>query len=132
MIYSREESQNHRIFWKGPLRSPHFNSPAIGKDTLHKTTKTPSSLVLHTFRDGTSTTSLFNLFQCFITLIVKNFFLNEKQGDATAPSSYNTARCHMTFSTQVQGHLLGVLWYCSLCEYQEKPSCPVLCEFAFL
>ena len=36
--------------------------------------RAPSSLALNVCRDGASTTSLGNLFQCFTTLIVKNFF----------------------------------------------------------
>ncbi|KAK4827794.1 hypothetical protein QYF61_021747 [Mycteria americana] len=36
--------------------------------------KTPSNLALNNSRDGASTTSLGNLFQCLTTLIVKNFF----------------------------------------------------------
>ena len=37
--------------------------------------KVPSSLALNASREGTSTTSLGNLFQCLTTLTVKNFFL---------------------------------------------------------
>ena len=36
--------------------------------------RAPSNLTLNVSRDGASTTSLGNLFQCFTTLIVKNFF----------------------------------------------------------
>ncbi|KAK4810670.1 hypothetical protein QYF61_007470 [Mycteria americana] len=37
--------------------------------------RAPSNLTLNVSRDGASTTSLGNLFQCLTTLIVKNFFL---------------------------------------------------------
>ncbi|KAK4832076.1 hypothetical protein QYF61_020632 [Mycteria americana] len=46
-------------------------SPFQGLDLL----QAPSNLTLNVARDGASTTSLGNLFQCFTTLIVKNFFL---------------------------------------------------------
>ena len=44
---------------------------------LDQTARSPvtSNLTLNVSRDGVSTTSLGNLFQCFATLIVKNFFL---------------------------------------------------------
>ncbi|KAK4823599.1 hypothetical protein QYF61_003799 [Mycteria americana] len=37
--------------------------------------RAPSNLTLNVSRDGASTTSLGNLFQCLTTLIIKNFFL---------------------------------------------------------
>uniref|UniRef100_A0A8D0EWZ9 GDNF family receptor alpha like n=1 Tax=Strix occidentalis caurina TaxID=311401 RepID=A0A8D0EWZ9_STROC len=43
---------------------------------LHsKSCFTPSNLALNTSREGASTTSLGNLFQCLTTLMLKNFFL---------------------------------------------------------
>jgi len=52
--------------------------PAISRDILHWTRllRAPSRLALNTAREGASTTSLGNLFQCFTTFMVKNFFLS--------------------------------------------------------
>ena len=63
--------------WKGPYRASSSNLPAVGRDTSHQTRllKAPSSLALNTAREGAATASLGNLFQCLITLMVKNFFL---------------------------------------------------------
>jgi len=49
----------------------------VSKDIFNYTSllKAPSSLALNVSRDGASTTSLGNLFQCFTTLVGKNFFL---------------------------------------------------------
>ncbi|KAK4819472.1 LOW QUALITY PROTEIN: hypothetical protein QYF61_004698 [Mycteria americana] len=44
-------------------------------DSVKLLLRAPSNLTLNVSRDGASTTSLGNLFQCFTTLIVKNFFL---------------------------------------------------------
>ena len=46
-----------------------------------------SSLALNAFRDGASTTSLGNLFQCNITLCVKNFLLIS---NLNLPSQFKT------------------------------------------
>ncbi|KAK4831170.1 hypothetical protein QYF61_015640 [Mycteria americana] len=46
-----------------------------GQSKTLKLLKAPSNLALNTSRDGASTASLGNLFQCLATLIVKNFFL---------------------------------------------------------
>ena len=80
-------SQPHRITellnglgWKGPYRSssstplPWGGTPSTGPRVL----KAPFSLALDTSREGASTASLSNLFQCLITLIVKKFFLISK------------------------------------------------------
>ena len=63
--------------WKGPLRSYSSNPPAIGRDTSLQTrlVRAPFSLALNASREGASTTSLGNLFQCLTTLTVQNFFL---------------------------------------------------------
>ena len=46
-----------------------------GHPQLYEVLKAPTSLTLNVSRDGSSTTSLGNLFYCFTTLMVKNFFL---------------------------------------------------------
>ena len=75
---------SHRIIesynglsWKESLRSSSYNPSAIGRDTSHCTRllKAPSSLALNASREGASTASLGNLFQCPTTLTVNNFFL---------------------------------------------------------
>ena len=49
----------------------------MSRDIFHQTRllRAPSNLALNTSREGASTVSLGNLFQCFTTLMVKNFFL---------------------------------------------------------
>jgi len=49
----------------------------MGRDTFHyaRLLKASSKLDMNTAKDGASTVSLGNLFQCLTTLIVKNFFL---------------------------------------------------------
>jgi len=49
----------------------------MSRDIFHYTRllRAPSSLALNTSREGASTASLGNLFQCFTTIMVKNFFL---------------------------------------------------------
>ncbi|KAK4811312.1 LOW QUALITY PROTEIN: hypothetical protein QYF61_024448 [Mycteria americana] len=53
------------------------NPPAMSRDIFNyiRLLRAPSNLTLNVSRDGASTTSLGNLFQCFTTLIVTNFFL---------------------------------------------------------
>ena len=70
------ESQNG-LSWKGPQWSPGFNPPAMCRVTNHQTRlpRATSSLALNASRDGASTASLGNLFQCGTTLWVKNMFL---------------------------------------------------------
>jgi len=53
-------------------------SLAMGRDRFHwiRLLKTPSNLILNTFKDGASTASLGNLFLCLTTLTVKKFNLN--------------------------------------------------------
>jgi len=48
----------------------------MGRDTFHQTRllKAPANPALNTAREGAATASLGNLFQCFTTLTVKNFF----------------------------------------------------------
>ena len=73
------ESKNHRIAWveKDHNDPPSFNPPAMCGVTNHQTRlpRATSSLALNASRDGASTTSLGNLFQCVTTLCVKNFLL---------------------------------------------------------
>ena len=54
-----------------------FQSPAVGRVTNHQTRlpSAASSPALNASRDGASTTSLGNLFQCVTNLCVKNFLL---------------------------------------------------------
>ena len=54
-----------------------FQPPPMCRVTNHQTRlpRATSSLALNASRDGASTTSLGNLFQCDTTLWVKNFFL---------------------------------------------------------
>ena len=63
--------------WKGPLKVIYSNSPEMSRDIFNQITllRAPSSLALKVSRDGTSTTCLGNLCQCFPTLTAKNFFL---------------------------------------------------------
>ncbi|KAK4807110.1 hypothetical protein QYF61_018451 [Mycteria americana] len=59
--------------FKGHLVQPPCNEQ--GHLQLDQVAQSPDKLTLTVSRDGASTTSLGNLFQCFTTLIVKNFFL---------------------------------------------------------
>ena len=76
-----KESLNHRVIeWlemEGTLKIIPFQPPAIGRDTSLQTMllTAPSSLALSVSREGASTASLGNLFQCLTTLRVKDFFL---------------------------------------------------------
>ena len=62
--------------WKGPYRSSHSHTPAMGRDPFHQTRllRAPSNLTLSTAREGTATASLGNLGQGPTTLRVKNLF----------------------------------------------------------
>ncbi|NXC12410.1 MTAP2 protein, partial [Corythaeola cristata] len=73
----------------GPQRSSSSNPPAMGRDTFHRTRslKASSSLALNTSRDGASTASLGNLFQCFTTLIDGVSKSPEKRSSLPRPSS---------------------------------------------
>jgi len=72
---------NHRIIayfgLEGTFRGHLVQLPAVSRDIFNYTRllRAPSNLALNVSRDGDSTTSLGNIFQCFTTLIVKNFFL---------------------------------------------------------
>ena len=59
--------------YRGHLVQP---DPVMSRDIFNKIRllRAQSNLTLNVSRDGTSTTSLGNLFQCFTTLIVKYFF----------------------------------------------------------
>jgi len=63
------ESQNG-LGWKGPQWSSSFNPPAMCRVTNHQTRlpRATSSLALNASRDGASTASLGNLFQCVPTI----------------------------------------------------------------
>ena len=71
------EFQDHRIVewlgWKGPQWSSSFHPSALCRVTNHQTRlpRATSSLALNASRDGASTTSLGNLFQCVTTLWVE-------------------------------------------------------------
>ena len=69
------ESQNG-LGWKGP-QNPCCPTPAMGRAAPYqlRLLRAPFNLALNASRDGASTTSLGNLFQCFTTLCVKNFLL---------------------------------------------------------
>ena len=62
---------------EGTFKTIWFQPPAIGRDTSLQIglLTAPSSLALNASREGTSTTSLGNLFQGLTTLTVKNCFL---------------------------------------------------------
>jgi len=66
------------MLWVGrDIQKPFSPSPAVSRDVFNwiRVLRAPSNLALNISRDRASTTSLGNLCQCFITLIVKNFFL---------------------------------------------------------
>ena len=72
------ESQNERIIQVGRnlqrssgLRPCHEQ----GHLQFYQTAQSPVSLTLKVFRDGASTISLGNMFQCLTTIILKHFFL---------------------------------------------------------
>jgi len=74
-------TSDHRIIeWPGLKRTTmiiEFEPPAMCRVANHQTRlpRATSSLALNASRDGASTTSLGNLFQCITTLCVKNLFL---------------------------------------------------------
>ena len=76
IIESQNESQNG-LGWKVPQISSSFNLPAMGRVTSHYTRlpRATASLALSASRDGASTTSLGNLFQCITTPWVKKSLL---------------------------------------------------------
>ena len=79
------ESQNQRtikLLELGGTTKGHLvqlPSREQGHLQLNQVFRAPSSLILSVSRDGASTTSLGNLFQCFTTLIIKTFFLISNQ-----------------------------------------------------
>ena len=83
----------HRIIgWLGLKRTTmtiEFQPPAMCRVTNHQTRlpRATSSLALNASRDGASTTSLGNLFQCVTTLFVKNFLLIS---NLNLPSQFKT------------------------------------------
>ena len=76
MTYLRIIESYNLLSWKGPLKSIQSNFPAINRNTCSqiRLLRALFRLTLNISRDGTSTTSLDNLFQCLTTLLVKNFF----------------------------------------------------------
>ena len=68
---------NNDLGWKGLLRSSGSSPSVMGSDTSHQTRmlKVPSSLSLNASREGSSTTSLGNLFWHLSTLTIQSFFL---------------------------------------------------------
>jgi len=67
----------HALGWKGPLKAIQSNPPAMSRDIFNsiRLLGGPFHLTLNVSRDGASTASLGNPFQCFTTVIVKNVFL---------------------------------------------------------
>ncbi|NXW03176.1 LTN1 ligase, partial [Fregetta grallaria] len=62
--------------FSGPTSEiPNKDTKTFFTEELHLDVKAPSSLTLNVPRDGASTASLGNMFQCFTTLIVKKIFL---------------------------------------------------------
>jgi len=75
LLLNMDQEINHRIAWVG--RVIWSNLPAMSRDifSYNRLLRATSSLTLNLSTDGASTISLGNLFPCFTTLIVKNFFL---------------------------------------------------------
>ena len=73
-----KDSQNHRMARVERDFKDHLvpTPPALSRDVFHQTRllRAPSNLALNTAREGAATASLGNLFQCFTTLMLKNFF----------------------------------------------------------
>jgi len=67
------------MVWIGRDLQDHLvpTPPAMSRDVFDQTRllRAPSNLGLNTARERAATASLGNLFQCFTTLMVKNFFL---------------------------------------------------------
>ena len=71
-------SQNHRMAWVAKEHSAHPVPTPCYVQVTNQQPRLPratSSLALNACRDGASTASLGNLFQCISTLWVKNFLL---------------------------------------------------------
>ena len=69
--------ENHKMIWVGrdPWR-PSVPLPVLSRDTCSSiSAQSPSSLTSAVCRDGASTTSLGNLYQCFTTLIAESHVL---------------------------------------------------------
>ncbi|KAK4831204.1 hypothetical protein QYF61_016041 [Mycteria americana] len=79
LAISSIQFRNHSIVWVGRdlYRSSSTTPPAMSRDIFNyiRLLRAPSNLALNVSRDGASTTSLGNLFHCFTTPTVKNFFL---------------------------------------------------------
>lgn len=63
--------------WEKTSKVIYSNTSAMGRGTFNwsRLLRTPSSLAANTSRAGTSTTSLYNLVQCFTNPTVKRLFL---------------------------------------------------------
>jgi len=78
----------------------------MSRDIFHQTRllRVPSNLALNAAREGTATASLGNLFQCFTTLMVKNFFLISNLNlpsfslEPFPPCPISTHRCEKSLS----------------------------------
>ena len=76
MIMQNRESQNYRMLRGGrDLCGSSSPTPCSSRVTQSRLHRTASRWVLNFSREGDSTTSLGNLFQCSVTLRVKKFFL---------------------------------------------------------
>ena len=78
-LHGQEGQQHHRTITElseleGTSKGHLVQLPANEQGHLQEDQVAPSSLTLNVSKDGASTTSLGNLFQCFITIIVKYFF----------------------------------------------------------
>lgn len=73
LVFSVIESQNQKITWVGRELQRSSSPTLLQRVGPSSNILSPSKLTLKISRDGASTTS--HLFQCFITLIVKVFFL---------------------------------------------------------
>jgi len=74
--YPKAISQNHRMLGVGRTSVDHLvQLPCQSRVTYSRLHRTSSRQVLNSSREGDSTTSLESLFQCFVTLKVKMFFL---------------------------------------------------------
>lgn len=79
--FATAESQNHpeQMKWEGTSASHLGHLPCSSRGSWSRVPRTVSSRLLNISKGGDCTTSLSNLFQCSITLMVKKDFLIFKQ-----------------------------------------------------
>jgi len=84
----------------------------VNRDTYSwsRLLRTPSSLTLNISRDGASTTSLGNLFQCLTTLTVKNFFLTSSPSTNKSVTILCSAVQYLAFNAH-HSHFLWIKRY---------------------